>query len=254
MQRIATVRSLIKIPRDTVNWKKFAAAKGRGGQHVNRNDTAVEVRFSIDEEWISAADRSVLKRDFGHLISKKSEIVLIESKHREPLRNFEKALRDFEEKVNPALEQEESEIALKRKRYLENHNPKKLEKANKKRLKDKRLKKYSKNMRKITHKDFQLHKGKEKVRPRRQGVTLPCCCLLRWLDNVGAISRSRDETFRENGLPRRRRHHLLHPFPLSLAQLSPETKPGTMPAPWLLYPALMEDAYDQFQKSKIKLP
>ena len=86
MQRIAILRSLIKIPRDTVKWKKFAAAKGRGGQHVNRNDTAVEVRFSVDEEWISAADRSVLKRDFGHLISKKSEIVLIESKHREPQR------------------------------------------------------------------------------------------------------------------------------------------------------------------------
>ena len=79
-------RSLIRIPRETVRWKKFSAAKGPGGQHVNRVDTAVEVRFSIDEPWISSSDRILLRRDFAHLITKKDEIVLIESKHREPLR------------------------------------------------------------------------------------------------------------------------------------------------------------------------
>ena len=79
-------RSLIRIPRETVRWKKFSAAKGPGGQHVNRVDTAVEARFSIDEPWISSSDRILLRRDFAHLITKKDEIVLIESKHREPLR------------------------------------------------------------------------------------------------------------------------------------------------------------------------
>ena len=69
-------------------------------------------------------------------------------------RNFEKALKDFESKVNPAIEAEEKYLEQRRKRYLENHNPKKLEKANAKRLKNKHMKKYSKNMKKITRKDF----------------------------------------------------------------------------------------------------
>ena len=85
----ASFRSLIRIPRETVRWKKFSAAAGRGGQHVNRVDTAVEVRFRVDETWISPPDRILLKRDFAHLITKKDEIVLIESKHREPLRQFQ---------------------------------------------------------------------------------------------------------------------------------------------------------------------
>ena len=72
----APFRSLIRIPRETVRWKKFSAAAGRGGQHVNRVDTAVEVRFRVDETWISPSDRNLLKRDFGHLITKKDEIVL----------------------------------------------------------------------------------------------------------------------------------------------------------------------------------
>jgi len=111
----APFRSLIRIPRETVFWKKFSAAAGRGGQHVNRVDTAVEVRFSVDETWISPFDRILLKRDFPHLITKKDEIVLIETKHREPLRNFEKALKDFEATVNPAIEAEEKFIEQKKK-------------------------------------------------------------------------------------------------------------------------------------------
>ena len=70
------------------------------------------------------------------------------------VRNFEKALKDFEAKVNPAIEAEEKYLEQRRKRYLENHNPKKLEKANAKRLKNKHMKKYTKNMKKITRKDF----------------------------------------------------------------------------------------------------
>ena len=71
-----------------------------------------------------------------------------ESKNREPKRNAEKAIIDFENELNPMIEKVLYEKALKIKRQKENNNPAKLKKAKQKDLKDQKWRKYTKQMRK----------------------------------------------------------------------------------------------------------
>lgn len=113
--------------------------------------SAVEVRFQLTNSWLSSRDagyiRNHLKQSKSPLLTTRDEIVLHESKFRDPRSNLKRATENFETEMNRVIAAEMNSEVIKAKRKKENNNPAKLRKANEKRLKDKRMKQYTKMMR-----------------------------------------------------------------------------------------------------------
>jgi len=80
-------------------------------------------------------------------LNKSDEIILQEKEFRDPRKNAEKAINDFETEMNKIISDIKSARAQKLFNEKQNNNPAKLKKANEKRLKEKRMKKYNHKMR-----------------------------------------------------------------------------------------------------------
>lgn len=67
---------------------KTSRSSGAGGQHVNKVNTKVELRFSIDESLVlSTEEKELLKEKLSNRLTKENHILLVTSSSRSQLKN-----------------------------------------------------------------------------------------------------------------------------------------------------------------------
>lgn len=88
---------------------------GPGGQHVNKVETAVELRFDVRaSESLKEDDKSlVLERLAARLVSGRSVLVVRSREHRSQMRNLEAARERMANLLRDALTREKSRRATK---------------------------------------------------------------------------------------------------------------------------------------------
>lgn len=87
---------------------------GKGGQNVNKVETAVIANFHIDSSQIlNDEQKTRLKEKLSHRISKEGNLQVKSQTHRTQLANKEEAIEKIHELVKKALEKKKMRIATK---------------------------------------------------------------------------------------------------------------------------------------------
>ena len=82
----------------------FSRSGGPGGQHVNKVNTKVELRFNIaNSQSLSEEEKLVLLAKLFKQISQEGELIIIAQETRSQLKNKSKAIEKFYEVINKAL-------------------------------------------------------------------------------------------------------------------------------------------------------
>jgi len=82
----------------------FSKSGGPGGQHVNKVNTKVELRFSINSSvFLDDEQKELLLDKLSNQTNKEGELILIAQQTRSQLKNKEEAVRKFYELINKAL-------------------------------------------------------------------------------------------------------------------------------------------------------
>lgn len=77
---------------------EFIASRsnGPGGQHVNKVNTQVQIRFNINEsELLSAREKEILRFKLRHQLTKGGELIMNTQTSRSQVQNKKEALRKF---------------------------------------------------------------------------------------------------------------------------------------------------------------
>ena len=94
----------ISVPDDELH-ESFVRASGAGGQNVNKVSSAVELRFSIANNWTIPYDvKQRLTKLGGRRVTNEGELVLFVQVHRTQEMNRKAALERFVELVRKAAE------------------------------------------------------------------------------------------------------------------------------------------------------
>ncbi|MGZ3306491.1 MAG: alternative ribosome rescue aminoacyl-tRNA hydrolase ArfB [Asticcacaulis sp.] len=94
----------ISVPDDELH-ETFVRASGSGGQNINKVSTAVELRFSITDNWTIPYDvKQRLIRLGGRRVTQDGVLVLFVQTHRTQDMNRKAALERFVELVRKAAE------------------------------------------------------------------------------------------------------------------------------------------------------
>jgi len=96
------LRSGAVIPRRALRMSA-GTASGPGGQHVNRSNTAVELRVRLDDLPISPAERVLLRDRLARRIGRDGDLRVEASSERSQLRNRRSAERRLLALVDAAL-------------------------------------------------------------------------------------------------------------------------------------------------------
>ncbi len=113
-------------------------SSGPGGQHVNKTETRVELRFNVpDSELLSEEEKHRLLDKLANKINSEGELILSSQEHKSQMQNKEECIKKFYELLAEALK-----VRKKRKKT----RPSKA--AREKRLKEKKKRSEKKEQRK----------------------------------------------------------------------------------------------------------
>lgn len=117
----------------------FSRSSGPGGQHVNKVNTKVELRFNINQsKLLDLSQKEILREKLKNMLTQDGDLVVISQETRSQLKNKEIAKEKFYELINKAL------------KPIKKRKPTKPSKsAREKRLKDKKALSDKKSRRKI---------------------------------------------------------------------------------------------------------
>jgi len=107
---------------------------GAGGQHVNKTETKVELRFNIDKSQILSEDeKQLLKTRLKARLTNDSELLVVSQRHRSQYKNKQDCIERFYELVAANLKKEKIRKKLRpSKKWHENRLKRKQENAEKK--------------------------------------------------------------------------------------------------------------------------
>ncbi len=93
---------------------KTSRSSGPGGQHVNKVNTRVELRFKIAEsKLINEEQKQILLKKLQSKLSQQGELIVVSQKGRSQLQNKEEAIRKFYEIIEKALKPVKKRTATK---------------------------------------------------------------------------------------------------------------------------------------------
>lgn len=88
--------SRIKIPVDRLEIRS-ARSGGPGGQHVNKTESKIEIRFNLDEaNWIPPPVRARIRQACANRINIAGDLIISSEKHRSQKQNLAEALLKLE--------------------------------------------------------------------------------------------------------------------------------------------------------------
>ncbi len=97
------INSRLSIPAAELGWQA-SRASGPGGQHVNKADTRIQVRWSITESAVlGEVQRRRLLINLAHRLTEAGEIILASDAHRSQRRNRDEVARRLAQLVREAL-------------------------------------------------------------------------------------------------------------------------------------------------------
>lgn len=106
----------IVIPWTEIEWQATRSS-GAGGQHVNRTNSAVQLRFSISNSLVlSDIQKEKLKMRLAHRLIQGDEIQIRIEDQRDQKSNKDRAYRLLQEMIGKALIDPKKRIATKPKR------------------------------------------------------------------------------------------------------------------------------------------
>jgi len=98
----------------------YSLSSGPGGQHANKNETRVDIRFHLDSaNWLSDEVKAKVKEKISHELTKDGLLVVKSDRTRSRMLNQADALRKLRDRIWSCLEPEEeptSEEELERRR------------------------------------------------------------------------------------------------------------------------------------------
>ncbi len=107
---------------------------GPGGQHVNRRDSKVELRFNVDKSLqLSEDEKDLIKQKLAHKINKEGVLQIVSQKERSQLKNKQICIEKFYELLEKALKKPKKrkktkpsfQSILKRLEHKKQHSEKK---------------------------------------------------------------------------------------------------------------------------------
>ncbi len=82
----------------------FSLSSGPGGQHVNKVNTRVELRFELmNSQLLTEQEKSILNQKLKSYITSSGDLILSSQTERSQIRNKEEAIRKFYFLVREAL-------------------------------------------------------------------------------------------------------------------------------------------------------
>lgn len=83
---------------------KTSRSSGSGGQHVNKTETRVEVRFDLDaSEGLSSSEQKRIRKALGNRISQAGVLTVASSNRRSQVLNKKEAVKKFYRLLKKAL-------------------------------------------------------------------------------------------------------------------------------------------------------
>ena len=87
---------------------------GKGGQNVNKVETAVSAYFPVEiSQILRQEQKAVIKQKLSHRINAEGELMVKAQTYRTQLENKEEAIRKINELVNAAIKKKKMRIATK---------------------------------------------------------------------------------------------------------------------------------------------
>ena len=114
---------------------------GSGGQHVNKVETKVTLRFNVDKsEGLSHSEKEKVKEKLKNFINKEGELILHQESDRSQLTNKRKIIKKFDQLLKEALKTQKKRIPTKipkevKKKRVEDKRRRSEVKANRKKIK-----------------------------------------------------------------------------------------------------------------------
>lgn len=92
----------------------FSRSGGKGGQHVNKVSTQVELRFSVAHSTLlNEEQKNILLKKWAPRLNLMGEIILKENRSRSQLNNKKNVIHRFEKLIQQGLKKPKPRIATK---------------------------------------------------------------------------------------------------------------------------------------------
>ena len=93
---------------------KAVRSSGKGGQHVNKVSTSVELYFNVQQsDLLNDEEKELILSKLKNKISGEGELIVVSQTERSQLVNKKKAIRRFDELISKALQKKKKRIPTK---------------------------------------------------------------------------------------------------------------------------------------------